>query len=59
MLDPDLIRAVILQESDGNSRAVSHAGAKGLMQLMDDTADYLGVTNIFNPIENIEGDQNT
>jgi len=54
-LDPNLIRAVILQESGGNKLAVSQAGAKGLMQLMDSTTQDLKISNVFNPIENIEG----
>ena len=39
----DLVRAVVSAESAGNSRAVSKAGARGLMQLMPDTAKGLGV----------------
>ncbi len=50
-----LIKAVITAESAGKSDVVSKAGAKGLMQLMDGTADYLGVENSFDPIENING----
>ena len=37
-LEPELIKAVIEQESGGNPTIVSHAGAKGMMQLMDETA---------------------
>lgn len=54
-LDEKLIQAVIAQESYGNPRAVSHAGAKGLMQLMDGTAEGLGVTDSFDPEQNIMG----
>lgn len=50
-----LICGVILQESGGNSRAVSHCGAQGLMQLMPGTARRFGVTNSMDPRQNIEG----
>ncbi|MBU8934556.1 MAG: lytic transglycosylase domain-containing protein [candidate division Zixibacteria bacterium] len=52
-IDSALICAVIKTESGGNPRAVSPAGAKGLMQLMDGTAAELGVTRVFDPRQNI------
>ena len=52
-LDSALIASVIRVESDGNPRAVSRAGAKGLMQLADSTAGDYGVKDAFDPHENI------
>lgn len=52
-LDSALIASVIRAESNGNPAATSRAGAKGLMQLMDGTAADLGVTDSFNPKQNI------
>ncbi len=51
----DLVRAVIQVESAFNPRALSPKGAQGLMQLMPATALELGVTDAFNPSENIRG----
>ena len=54
-LPPELIATVIYYESGGNPRAVSRAGARGLMQLMPRTARGLGVSDVFDPRQNILG----
>lgn len=50
-----LIKSIITAESAGITNAVSSAGAKGLMQLMDSTAKDMGVYDSFNPYDNILG----
>jgi soluble lytic murein transglycosylase-like protein len=54
-LDPKLIDAVIIVESAYEPEAVSSKGAKGLMQLMPDTAKRFDVSDPFNPIANLHG----
>ena len=54
-LDVDLLASLVKAESGGNARAVSHAGARGLMQLMPATATTLGVEDSFKPEENVRG----
>ncbi len=54
-VDPRVVKAVIMQESSGNSKASSPRGAQGLMQLMPDTAKGLGIKDSFDPEQNIDG----
>jgi soluble lytic murein transglycosylase-like protein len=53
-VDPALVRAVISTESNWNSAAVSRKGALGLMQLIPETAQRLGVANVFDPAQNVD-----
>jgi soluble lytic murein transglycosylase-like protein len=54
-LDPILVRSIILAESDYDPRAVSWRNAQGLMQLMPETAARFGVSNTFDPLQNLRG----
>lgn len=54
-VDVDLLASLVKAESDGNARAVSRAGARGLMQLMPGTANELGVADSFKPDQNVRG----
>jgi soluble lytic murein transglycosylase len=54
-VDSALVKAVIKAESDFDNRAISRAGAQGLMQLMPETARLRNVDNPFNPTQNIDG----
>ncbi len=54
-VDPLLLKAMAKQESRGDPRAISKAGALGLMQIMPDTAKTLGVKDPFDPVQSIFG----
>jgi Transglycosylase SLT domain len=54
-VDPELVKAVAKAESNFNPRAVSYKGALGIMQLIPETAKRFGVTNVWDPKQNIEG----
>lgn len=54
-IDVELLASVVHAESNGRTHTVSRVGAQGLMQLMPDTAHQLGVTDSFQPEQNING----
>jgi soluble lytic murein transglycosylase-like protein len=54
-VDPNLVKAVVRAESDYNPSAISRAGARGLMQLMPETARLMGVKDIHDPVDNVNG----
>src|ERR1044072_7675363 len=54
-VDPLLLYSIMHQESSFKAKAISYKGARGLMQLMPPTASRFGVTNIWDPKQNIEG----
>jgi hypothetical protein len=54
-VNEDLLASVVKAESGGHTRAVSHAGARGLMQLMPGTAQQMGVADSFEPRQNVQG----
>jgi soluble lytic murein transglycosylase-like protein len=54
-LSPQLIHSVIKVESNYNAHAISSKGALGLMQLIPATARRFGVSDVFNPVQNIQG----
>jgi soluble lytic murein transglycosylase-like protein len=54
-VDFHLVKAIIRAESGFNPYAISRKGARGLMQLMPETAQRMNVSNIFDPKDNIDG----
>ena len=54
-VDPALVRAVVETESNWNPSAISSRGAQGLMQLVPTTAQQMGVNNVLDPKQNLDG----
>jgi soluble lytic murein transglycosylase-like protein len=54
-IDPALLAGLVKQESNFDPNAGSHAGARGLTQLMPGTAAGLGVTDVLDPIQSLDG----
>jgi len=54
-IDPALLASVATVESGWDPRAVSPKGARGLLQLMPETAERFGVSDVFEPAENVRG----
>ncbi len=54
-VDRDLVKAVIEVESARNARVSSNKGAQGLMQLIPETAQRFGITNVWDPHQNVKG----
>lgn len=54
-IDPKLVKAIVKAESDFDAGAVSSKGARGLMQLMPETSRLMGVKDVHDPEDNVEG----
>lgn len=54
-IDPTLVKAIVKAESDFDAKAVSVKGARGLMQLMPETSRMMGVRDVHDPEDNVEG----
>jgi soluble lytic murein transglycosylase-like protein len=53
--EPEMIQAIITAESEGKNKALSSEGARGLMQIMPETGRKLGIKDLSDPVENING----